>query len=39
MNKYMHYLQFLENEIQREYYFYKYDYNFLINRAKEIKSL
>ena len=39
MNKHMPYLKFLENEIQREYYFYKYDYHFLIDRAKEIKSL
>ena len=38
MEKHLEYIEFLEKEIQKEYYMYDYDYNFIHNRAKEIRA-
>ena len=38
MEKHKEYIAFLEKEIQKEYYMYEYDYNFLLDRAKEIRE-
>ena len=38
MEKHKEYIEFLEKEIQKEYYMYEYDYNFIYNRAKEIRE-